>query len=135
MHRIMKATILSAAVAATTLATLPSAEARDRYYGRHGWHHRHHSNGDAIAAGVLGLAGAAIIAGALSRPEPVYQEPVYDYYPPAPAPRAIQYDYAGAYEPWSPGWYRYCENRYRTFRPDTGTFTGYDGAQHFCVAR
>ena len=43
-------------------------------------------------------------------------------------------DYAGAYEPWSAGWYEYCSDRYRSFNPRSGTFVGYDGAEHFCVA-
>ena len=42
----------------------------------------------------------------------------------------------GAYslEPWSAAWYDYCEARYRSFDPDTGTYTGYDGRTRFCVA-
>lgn len=35
-------------------------------------------------------------------------------------------------QPWSPEWYRYCSDRYRTFDAHSGTFTGYDGLQHFC---
>ncbi|HMF66086.1 MAG TPA: BA14K family protein, partial [Phyllobacterium sp.] len=35
-------------------------------------------------------------------------------------------------QPWSPGWYRYCANRYRSFNPETGTFRGYDGRDYFC---
>ena len=64
MNRIFKTAILSAAVAATTLATLPAANAGD---WRHHRHH-HHGNGDAVAAGVLGLAAGALIGGALQQP-------------------------------------------------------------------
>lgn len=140
MNRFLKTTILSAALAATTLAALPAAEARDRYRHfepRH--HHVHrHSNGDAVAAGILGLAAGAIIMGAMTQPAPlgpVYREPVYepDYYPPAPR-RRVYYERVTSVEPWTPAWYRYCENRYRTFKARSGTFTGYDGAEHFCVA-
>ena len=31
-------------------------------------------------------------------------------------------------------WYDYCSDRYRSFNARTGTFTGNDGEQHFCVA-
>jgi hypothetical protein len=31
-----------------------------------------------------------------------------------------------------PNWIAYCANKYRTFDPNTGTFTGFDGAQHPC---
>jgi BA14K-like protein len=35
-------------------------------------------------------------------------------------------------QPGSADWLRYCSDRYRTFNANTGTFTGYDGLQHFC---
>ena len=63
MNRFLKTTILSAALAATTLTALVPADARDRWR-----HHRHRSDGDLLAAGVLGLAVGAIAAGALSDP-------------------------------------------------------------------
>jgi hypothetical protein len=146
MNRFLRTSILSAALAATTFAALPAAEARDRYRHfepRH--HHVHrHSNGDAVAAGILGLAAGAIIMGAIAQPdlgapvyrERIYREPVYepDYYPPAPRRRVVVYDRAASVEPWTPAWYRYCENRYRSFNARSGTFMGYDGAEHFCVA-
>ncbi|WP_141701584.1 BA14K family protein, partial [Methyloceanibacter marginalis] len=33
---------------------------------------------------------------------------------------------------WTPDWYTYCYSRYRSFNPNTGTFVGYDGYEHFC---
>lgn len=139
MNRFLKTSLLSLAVAATTLTALPAAQAGDRYYGRH----RGPSDGDMIAAGILGLAVGAVAAGALSQPRgPVYDGPSYyddGYYP--PAPRARRYDYRrvdynyGGLEPWSREWYRYCKSRYRSFDPGSGTFVGYDGREHFCTAR
>jgi hypothetical protein len=41
---------------------------------------------------------------------------------------------AGAVEPWSREWRDYCEGRYRTFNPKTGTYRGIDGQDHFCTA-
>ena len=139
MNRFLKTSILSAAVAATTLTALPAANAG----GRHGWHHGH-SNGDMVAAGILGLAVGAVAAGALSQPRgPIYDGPAYDpyiddqYYPPAPVRsreyRGVEYNYGGL-EPWSREWYRYCRSRCRSFDPSSGTFVGYDGREHFCVA-
>ena len=136
MNRIFRTTIFSAAVAATTLAMSFSADAGDR------WRHHRHNNGDAIAAGVLGLAVGALAAGALTQPryyERRYYEPDYTYVEPRytyrryvrPAP--VYVERYGA-EPWSPAWYRYCESRYRSFNPRSGTFIGYDGLEHFCVA-
>jgi hypothetical protein len=142
MNRIFKTVILSTAVAAMTLTALPAANARD-------WrrHHHHSGNGDAIAAGVLGLATGAIIAGALSNPRPAYADDgyIYDdgYYD---QPRYVRrvpvrtyrprvaYSEGYALEPWTREWFRYCSDRYRSFNARSGTFTGYDGQQHFCSA-
>jgi len=146
MNRIFKTAVLSAAMAATMLVALPAANADE-------WrHHRHHGNGDAVAAGVLGLAAGALIGGALAndRPPPdanrYYDDGYYNdgYYDrdvrvrPAPVrryyvePRVV---YADRYaEPWTRDWYEYCSDRYRSFNSRTGTFTGNDGEQHFCTA-
>ena len=148
MNRILKTAILSAAVAATTFAALPAANAGDNWRRHH--RHNHSSNsGDLVAAGILGLAVGALAVGAANASQPEYR--VYDDYPrdrryyPArqeyvrdyPVRREyirVDEGYAGAFEPWSPEWYRYCEDRYRSFDARTGTFTGYDGRSHFCVA-
>lgn len=147
MNRIFKTAVLSAAMAATMLVALPAANADE-------WrHHRHHGNGDAIAAGVLGLAAGALIGGALANDQPppdanryyggdgYYNDGYYDRdvrIRPAPVrryyaePRVV---YADRYaEPWTRDWYEYCSDRYRSFNSRTGTFTGNDGEQHFCTA-
>ncbi|GAA4118226.1 BA14K family protein [Aminobacter aganoensis] len=141
MNRTIKTLVLSAAVAATTLATLPVAEAGERWRR----HNRHDNTGAIVAAGALGLIAGAVIAGNGNRSRPVYDdyydyEPqprrVYreDYYRPAPVQRRVVYRNSYAIEPWSPEWYSYCSDRYRSFKPRSGTFTGYDGLEHFCVA-
>lgn len=137
---ILKKTILGAVLAATALATAPAnAQEWRRMHGGHhwhgshwnhgGWHGRrwHDNHGDAVAAGIAGLALGAIVAGALSDREPIYDSP-----PPRLQPR--YYAYEGGLRPWTRAWYRYCENRYRTFDPGSGTFIGNDGREHFCVA-
>lgn len=150
MKNLAKATILGVAVAATTLAAMPAAEAGDRWR-RH--HHRGFDGGDALAAGAVGLAVGALI-GAANQP-PVYRERYVDDYPRYYEPRVRYYRepgyrvrnpdvvyyqsqrpvrYRGGAEPWSRGWYEYCNARYRSFNPSTGTFRGYDGRDHFCVA-
>lgn len=132
MNRILKAAILSVAVTATTLSMLPAANAGDwRWRG----HHRH--NDDALAAGIVGLAAGALIGGALAAQPRYYEpEPTYVIREPRPTPQRRYYrsDYGGTYEPWSPEWYQYCSDRYRSFNPRTGTFVGYDGLRHFCQA-
>jgi hypothetical protein len=153
MNRFAKASVLALATAATVIAPISQASADHRR------HHRINRNADALVAGAIGLAAGAIIIGALSehnRPrriyreriydEPIYDEPVYltpdeDYYPPQPKPRVVRRpqviysdDYAGDFEPWTRGWYRYCAARYRSFNPQRGTYRGYDGLNHFCKA-
>ncbi|MGF6176742.1 BA14K family protein [Ensifer sp. 4252] len=144
MNKFIKATVLSVIAAASVLPTLSTAEAGD-------WNrHRHHNNGDAVALGALGLATGVIIGGAIaSQPrysERVYVDPEPDYYEPRPAYRSRPVyraqpvvvdnygDGYGSLEPWTPSWYRYCSQRYRSFNPDNGTFRGYDGRSYFCNA-
>ncbi len=137
MNRVLKLAVISATLAATTLATLPSAYAGDNW-------RRHHrgGDGDLLAAGILGLAIGAIAAGVATANEPDYYDPVYRAPRPRPRPdRNYYYDQAEVVylegpvlDPWSSEWYRYCEDTYRTFNPRTGTFMGYDGKRHFCEA-
>ena len=154
---------LAAAFLATTLLPVATAEAGHRDWKRyHGGHHvvhtkkrkkhRRHNGGDALAAGIVGLAVGAIIADQAYRhrqpdivyvqpqpryvaPQPVYvaPQPVYR----APAPHVITYDNAVrvTYEPWSPEWYNWCRSNYRSFNASKGTYRGYDGLDHFCVVK
>lgn len=129
------------------------------HYERHDHHHHHHherrverrverrietktnTNGEAIAAGFLGLAAGAILSNAFKptqQTQVIYPTPpAYGYAAPArvapptiypPAPVAVQA------QPWTPAWYNYCNKRYRSFNPKTGTFRGYNGKDYFCVA-
>lgn len=140
------ATVAALTIGLTTV-TPAAADWRGppRYY-RH--YDRHYDRGDAAALGLFGLA-AGVVAGAAiagaSQPryyEPGYVEPDYvqpgypvQYGPPAdlaypPAPVARTYGVT----PWSPEWYRYCADRYRSFNPRNGTYIGYDNQAHFCTS-
>lgn len=113
-----------------------------RHHGkpyRH-WHgkrvYRHHQGNSDAAAVILGLTGLAIVGGAIAsqnRTLPHTADPNYRRGHYRSAPNVITYE--SALEPWSPGWYRWCDARYRSFNPETGTFRGYDGRDHFCVPR
>ncbi|MDQ2633297.1 MAG: BA14K family protein [Pseudomonadota bacterium] len=134
MNRFFKTAILSTAVAAMTLAAFPAANAGDRHWRRHHHHHHHNSGGgDLAVAGILGLAAGALAVGIASQPRPVYD---YSYRRPVRVYRQRAYveDYAGGLEPWTAAWYDYCSDRYRSFDARSGTFMGYDGQEHFCVA-
>ncbi len=140
MNKFIKAAVLSVAAAAIVIPTFGTAQAG----------HRHRNNDDAWVAGAVGLAAGALIGSAIASPPPPryygergYIDPEPDYYEPRPVyrPRPV---YPPVYrpvavetyglEPWTPAWYRYCSQRYRSFNPDSGTFVGYDGRSHFCNA-
>ncbi|MGI9351021.1 MAG: BA14K family protein [Rhizobiaceae bacterium] len=65
--------------------------------------------------------------------------PLNDYdgrsYTDTGGPNVITYNDDYSLEPWTPGWQRWCQNRYRSFNARTGTFRGYDGRDHFCVPK
>lgn len=158
----LKSIVAACAISATALSPLAGAPAaagersfyaNDRCYYRdgrrecdravsrrnHAKNHRRHDrvDNDAAAAAIIGLAGVAIIAGALSNSNP----PVREYrvapnaYPPAPARGPSVVTYESRLQPWSPEWYRWCDARFRSFNPQTGTYRGYDGLDHFCVPK
>lgn len=149
MNRLTKTIVLTTAIAATTLSAIPAANADDRW--RHERHHDRRGSlnaGEIAAIGVIGLAAGVIASSAINNPPPpagrVYIDPPRDrdYYPDAPEPR-YQTRYQSRYEPgyasgdlepWSREWMDYCSDRYRSFNPRTGTYTGYDGRAHFCTA-
>lgn len=154
MNRILKPALLSLAAASIALAPVAQASAHERWNKhRHPRHHKpviveKHDSGELIAAGIIGLALGAIIAGAANTPDddyvhhPVRPRPDRDYFPPRPGvvagePEVVYYDgpEATSFEPWSEGWYRYCTDRYRSFDAQSGTFMGYDGKRHFCVVK
>jgi hypothetical protein len=86
---------------------------------------RHGNHNDAWAAGVLGLViGGAVAASTIDRGDriPVIRQP-------SEPPR-----WHPALRPWSPQWYRWCSDRWRSFDSRTGFFIGRDGRRHFCEA-
>jgi hypothetical protein len=88
---------------------------------------RHRDNTDAIVLGIIGLGVGAVIGGAIANshnsPRVIYRS----------APRTVKS--GGRYQPWSKSWFRYCSKKFRSFNASTGTYRGYDGRDHFCVAR
>nr|WP_311766177.1 BA14K family protein [Neorhizobium tomejilense] len=84
-------------------------------------------NGDAdIAAGVMGFLGGFVAGSALDNNGriPVVRQYRDRYDPPRQLIR-----------PWSTSWYRWCDARYRSFDPRTGTYRDHDGRVRFCEAR
>jgi hypothetical protein len=115
----------AAVIGLAALSLSVPAEA-GRGYGHGYGYGRGHSNGNAWGAGIVGFGIGAIVGSALT-PREVYVTP------PPPPPPAYYYSPA-AYGPpaWTPDWYTYCAQRFRSFNPHTGYFTGYDGLPYFC---
>jgi len=113
--------IAAAALIGTAALTLPAPAEAGRGYYRHGY-------GGGWGAGLLGFGIGAIVGSALT-PREVYIEPDDDYEP-AYGPAAYGPGYGPP--PWTPEWYTYCAQRYRSFNARTGYFRGYDGLPYFC---
>ena len=99
---------LASVLAISTLLTGSAAQAQP--WGFH--HHYWNPWGGVVAAGAAGLAAGALIGEALV--PPYYGSPVY-------GPHYAANDDVG-----------YCESRYRSYDPASGTFLGYDGLRHPC---
>lgn len=89
----------------------------ERDYQR--WYRRHHDD-DWAAAAIFGLAAGAI-AGAIMSNSGQSGGAVVSGVPSA-----------GGYEAFTEGWYRYCDDKYQSFDPESGTYLGYDGERHYC---
>lgn len=138
MRTSLKAAVTAALIGVAALSLPVTAEA-GHGWGGPGWHGGGYwgprggywgprggywGPGWGWGAGAAGLAVGAAIGAALAPPPVVVA-------PPPPAPVA----YGGAYvapPPWTPEWYTYCKQQYRSFNARTGYFTGYDGLPHFC---
>ena len=124
MNRILKTAVLSVAVAATTLATLPAANAGERNWRRHHGHYDSRGN-DLAVAGILGLAAGALVVGLASQARLFASLPIANraYVPrpgagsplsrPGTTSRATA---ISSIEPWTADWYDYCADRYRSFK-------------------
>jgi len=125
--------LVAAALVGLTVLTMavPAEAGRGHGHGHYGGGRYVQNNyyrgggGNAWGAGLIGFGVGAIVGSALT-PREVYVAP-----PPPPPPRAYA-PVAYGPQPWSPDWYSYCYSRYRSFNPNTGTFIGYDGYEHFC---
>jgi hypothetical protein len=113
-----KLTIVAALAASVAFAAVP-AQAQ-HWHGHGGWHH-----GGGWGGAAAGFATGAIIGGALaSRPYYGYDYGP-DYYDYAPGPVVVE-------GPGGGGGEAYCEQRYRSYDPSSGTYLGYDGMRHPC---
>jgi hypothetical protein len=80
---------------------------------------------DDYATGIMGFLGGMAVGSALDNNGRI---PVIRQQPERYEPRPV------ALRPWSSSWYRWCDARYRSFDPRTGTYVGFDGRKRFCEA-
>ena len=120
----MRSKLLGSVAALGLAACAALATAAPASAAWHGGWHRGFGWGwpGAVAAGVVGGAVAAATA-------PLWAPGYYDYdpgYSYAPGP------YVAAAPVGPSNGTAYCESRFRSYNPATGTYTGYDGLQHPC---
>lgn len=150
MKKTIKSFVIAASIAAVSIASVSTAQAHKIHVKHHHQQHvqKQNNGNNAVVWGIIGLAAGAIIAGSANSRStqrrvvaPQQHYPSANHYPQAPRhtyrqKRKYQHSQrAQGYEPWTKGWYNYCDNKYRSFNPRTGTFRGYDGRDHFCVVR
>ncbi|WP_068315051.1 BA14K family protein [Polycladidibacter hongkongensis] len=116
--------------------------------------------GEIAAIGIIGLAAGMILTSALNE-DTHHPAPQVTYTPPRPYPqhygnahaqpvplpvpvgqnwrpapsngKPMQLvTHAQSPVPWTREWFRYCSMKYRSFNPQTGTFTTYSGVQKLC---
>ncbi|MGF7161945.1 hypothetical protein FHS85_003588 [Rhodoligotrophos appendicifer] len=86
--------------------------------------------GAAIGAGVGAVGGAANQGGQWNQYYYAAYNDCMAQNVRAPAPQPVYR--GGGYEPWSREWYQYCQQRYRSFNPQTGYFNAGGGRYKFC---
>ena len=103
--------VAALALAASSMWAVAPANARD-------WHRWHHGGGTAF-----GFAAGALLGGALAAQRSYYYggEP-YGLYGYAYSPPVYEGDNTVAY----------CESRFKSYDPASGTYLGYDGDRHPC---
>ena len=152
MTNITKRLLAAAVAGALLMPAIASAQAEPRYTWQDRYntqpkrqapavqqnhHHKKKKNNDvgaAVAAGIIGLAAGAILLGATrqsNQAAPARNHQAPHRYQPAPRRDHVRANGHGR-QPWSPGWYRYCSSKFRSFNPKTGTYITYGGREKFC---
>lgn len=105
-----------------------------------------------LGAGMMGLAAGIIVGQAVSpsrsveirsfNQPPRYHRDHWDRWDRGdrwnhdrPYRQFSDYNTNTRFQPWSPAWYRWCENHYSNFDPDTGTYIDFNGVNRFCEVR
>lgn len=127
--KFLESTVALSLTACAVLASAEPALAQPWRWHGFGW------AGPAIAAGVIGGAVAAATS-------PFWAPGYYDYYPGYAYEPAYRYTYGYLPAPSvtvatgpvvaGGGDVAYCEARFRSYNPATGTYLGYDGLHHPC---
>ena len=129
-----KLALIAAALATTVAFTAVPAQAQHWHGGHGGWHGGgwHRGGGWGWGGAAAGFATGALIGGALASGPyygygygPGYYDGGYDDYAyDAPGPVVVERSGGGSVA--------YCEQRFRSYDPSSGTYLGYDGMRHPC---
>ncbi|HET7716068.1 MAG TPA: BA14K family protein [Bauldia sp.] len=83
----------------------------NRNWNRGNWNNGNWNNGNWWVGPAIGFGAGVLLGSALSQPRYYYAPPPVRYYGDRDA---------------------YCHAKYRSYNSYTGTYTGYDGRQHYC---
>jgi hypothetical protein len=111
----------AALVASVTFAAVPAQAQHHHGGGHHGGH-----RGGGFGGALGGFAAGAIIGGALGAASGPYYGYGPDYYGYGYAPGPVVIEGGGGSAE------AYCEQRFRSYDPSSGTYLGYDGLRHPC---
>ena len=138
--RFTKPIAAALALSVAALSFTGAAQAKNRYHNYH-----HNNGGSAVAAGIFGFAAGALVSGALSSRATIWQRVFSSPAGPPPtttARRPSCTSPAPVYraapvccdrpQPWTPEWFAYCDERYKSFNARTGYFYGFDHRSRFC---
>jgi hypothetical protein len=77
--------------------------------------------------------GAAVVGGALGSVLGNWlNPPAVVVVPQVQMPVVVMPQAAPTLQPWTPDWYTYCAQKFKSFDPHTGEFVGFDGKPYFC---
>lgn len=90
---------------------------------------REHDRRDDFAAGMMGFIGGLAAGSVLDNGGRIPVVRQYEVGPPRGRGDRL------LLKPWTTPWYRWCDARYRSFDPRSGTYRDRDGSIRFCEAR
>jgi BA14K-like protein len=144
----MKLSWMMIAICCVMAWTPVTAQQRDRDGGHRQWQQRQgqgaRSSGwswTRVGEGVASTAAGGVVARGIgdwlfspkqAAPPPVVVERQVVVEKPVVVQQRVVETVETTLEPYTAAWYAYCQRRYKSFDPNTGTYMSYSGQRRFC---